>query len=124
MMTIDLRIGAKTSSRSLRAFAQNSLMRKLSAYVPSIDHARVRLSDINGPRGGKDKQCQIRLYLGRSGAVVVTHHAFDWYDAVMGAVLSARVAVDRRLERVRERRKSNRRNQQSATRHEEITLAR
>lgn len=115
-MTIDLRIGSKASSRPLRAFAHSSLTRKLWPYTPSIHHARLRLSDINGPRGGKDKECQICLDMGRNGAVVVTHHGFDWDEAVTGAVLSARVAVGRRLDRVRERRESNRRYHRSAGR--------
>ena len=115
-MRIDVRIDSKGSSGPLRAFAQRLLIRKLSAYARSIQHAHVRLSDINGPRGGKDKECQIRLSMGRKGAVVVTRDAFDWYDAVLAAVSSARVGVDRRLDRLRERRKSARRNDQSANR--------
>ncbi|MES2401314.1 MAG: HPF/RaiA family ribosome-associated protein [Pseudomonadota bacterium] len=65
-------------------------LRRLSWLVP---RARVRLSDVNGPRGGTDKQCQIELKTG-AGRVVVSSLAGDWRSALDLAVQrSARVLV-------------------------------
>lgn len=72
------------------------VLRRLSVLVPQ---ARVYLSDVNGPRGGVDKRCQIALRTRGSGTVLVTSVADDWRAAIDGAV--ARAA--RLLTRVRHR---------------------
>ena len=54
-------------------------LRRLSALVPRV---KVQLSDINGPRGGVDKRCQVELSTARSGAVVITALARDWRTAL------------------------------------------
>ncbi len=122
-MRIDVRTNSKHSSGPLRAFAEGLLSRELSAYAPSIQHTRVRLNDINGPRGGIDKECLIRLSMDRNGAVQVTHYALDWYSAVIGAVSTARLVVASRLDRLRDRRRSDRRKDQSASRLADAKIA-
>ncbi len=67
---------------ALRDIAEQRLrfvLRRLSWLVP---RARVQLSDINGPRGGLDKQCQIKLKTEHSGTVVITAVAQDWRTAL------------------------------------------
>ncbi|MDE2082683.1 MAG: HPF/RaiA family ribosome-associated protein [Burkholderiales bacterium] len=55
------------------------VMRRLNWLVP---RARVQLSDVNGPRGGVDKRCQIHLRTDGRGTVVVTAMARDWRTAL------------------------------------------
>jgi hypothetical protein len=43
-------------------------LRRLTTFVA---HARVQFSDINGPRGGVDKRCQIELKTDTAGTVVI-----------------------------------------------------
>ena len=43
-------------------------MRRLAWLVPCV---RVQLSDVNGPRGGIDKRCQVELMTDDVGSVVV-----------------------------------------------------
>lgn len=43
------------------------VLRRLSALVPRVD---VKLVDVNGPRGGIDKRCQIELRTDGAGPVV------------------------------------------------------
>jgi hypothetical protein len=59
------------------------VMRRLSWLVP---RARVQLSDLNGPRGGVDKRCQVELKTDRNGTVVVTSVARDWRTALDSAL--------------------------------------
>lgn len=54
-------------------------MRRLSALVP---RAKVQLSDINGPRGGVDKRCQLALSTVGAGELVFTTLAPDWRTAL------------------------------------------
>jgi hypothetical protein len=67
------------------------VLRRLTWLVP---RAHVQLSDVNGPRGGVDKQCRVELKTAQAGTVVVTAMARDWHGALDTAVArSARTLV-------------------------------
>jgi hypothetical protein len=67
------------------------VLRRLTWLVP---RARVQLSDVNGPRGGVDKQCRVELKTAHAGTVVVTAMARDWPAALDTALArSARTLV-------------------------------
>lgn len=65
-------------------------LRRLSWLAP---RARVQLSDVNGPRGGIDKRCQIELTTDATGPVIVTSMARDWRSALHSAVARAARAL-------------------------------
>ena len=71
-------------------------MRRLSALVP---RAKVRLSDVNGPRGGVDKRCQLALSTVGAGEVVITTLAQDWRTALDLSLGRATRALKRALRR-------------------------
>ena len=62
------------------------VLRRLRNLVP---RARVRLSDVNGPRGGVDKRCQVELNTEGAGTVVITALARDWRTALDSAMARA-----------------------------------
>ena len=62
------------------------VLRRLRGLVP---RARVRLSDVNGPRGGVDKRCQVELNTEGAGTVVITALARDWRTALDSAMARA-----------------------------------
>src|SRR3954471_22421920 len=55
------------------------VLRRLAWLVP---RAEVRLSDVNGARGGIDKRCQVELKTDGAGSVVVTSMASEWRTAL------------------------------------------
>jgi hypothetical protein len=55
------------------------VMRRMVWLVP---RARVCLSDVNGPRGGVDKRCQVELRAAGTSPVVVTSVARHWRNAL------------------------------------------
>jgi putative sigma-54 modulation protein len=57
----------------------------------------VRLSDLNGPRGGIDKRCLIEIRLDGLPAVVIEDVQSDLYTAIDRAVGRAGRTVNRRL---------------------------
>ena len=61
-------------------------LRRLAWLVP---HAEVRMTDINGPKGGVDKRCHVELRTEGVGAVVVTAVASDWRTALDQALARA-----------------------------------
>lgn len=66
------------------------VMRRFSWLVP---RATVHLSDVNGPRGGVDKRCQLELKTETAGVVVVTSIARDWHSALNTALARAARAL-------------------------------
>jgi hypothetical protein len=78
---------------ALRELAEKRVrfsMRRLTWLVP---RAKVQLSDVNGPRGGVDKRCQIELKTDGSGRVVITAMARDWRSALDSALSRAARAL-------------------------------
>ena len=59
----------------------------------------VRLSDINGPRGGVDKRCSIQLTAARRITLSIEGRAKTYYDAIDRATARLRRALMRSLER-------------------------
>ena len=66
---------------------------------------RVWLEDVNGPRGGVDIRCRIEVHFRPRGSINVSALAIDEYAATAGAAARARELVDRRVKRVRSRRR-------------------
>ncbi|MBQ0957840.1 HPF/RaiA family ribosome-associated protein [Ideonella sp. 4Y11] len=95
-------------AQALRELAERRVrfvLRRLAWLVPRAD---VQFSDLNGPRGGVDKRCQIELRTDGQGPVVVTSVAQDWRTALDLALaraarfllrLRSRGAAPRRLPR-------------------------
>ena len=76
------------------------VMRRLSWLVP---RARVQLSDVNGPRGGLDKRCQIELKTEVAGTVVITAVDRDWRSALESALARASRTLVRSWQRTHQR---------------------
>jgi len=62
------------------------VFRRLDWLVPK---AIVQLSDVNGPRGGIDKRCQVEIRSDVAGTVVVASVAHDWRIALDNALSRA-----------------------------------
>lgn len=68
-----------TELRELTERRVRFVLRRLSWLVP---RAEVHLADMNGPRGGVDKRCQVVLKTDGAGCVVVASMAKDWRTAL------------------------------------------
>ncbi len=62
-----------------------------------VRRVHVRLSDLNGPRGGVDKRCLVEVRLEGLPVVVVEDIQSDMYTAIDRAVGRAARTVSRRL---------------------------
>lgn len=72
------------------------VLRRLGSLVP---RAEVQMSDVNGPRGGIDKRCQVELKTDGAGTVVVASVAKDWRTALDHALARATRFLMRLLSR-------------------------
>ncbi|NGZ08434.1 MAG: hypothetical protein CV088_03485 [Nitrospira sp. LK70] len=88
-------------SKEQRASIRRTLSMKLGKFANSIERISVRVKDVNGPRGGIDHVCRIKVVL--SGLPSVVYEAQDESpDAAIGSALTGTErAVRRSLKRRR-----------------------
>lgn len=86
----------------LRDYLMKRLAYGLNHGDEYITRVTVRLSDINGPRGGADKRCLIEVRLKSAPAVVIEDTEADLYVAIDRAAERAGRTLARRLARQRE----------------------
>ena len=75
-----------TELRDLTERRVRFVLRRLGWLVPL---AEVQMSDVNGPRGGIDKHCQVALKTDVAGTVIVASVASDWRTALNKALARA-----------------------------------
>ena len=100
-----------TELRDLTERRVRFVLRRLGWLVP---RAEVQMSDVNGPRGGIDKRCQVELRTNGAGSVVVASVTNDWRTALDDALARA----SRFLVRLWRRRSDSRRLRQRFISHE------
>ena len=88
-------------TEALRNHAERRLRFALTCCNDHIQHVVMRLSDINGPRGGKDKRCHLRVVLASLPDVVIEDIEANLYVAIDRAVDRARRTVVRKIDRQR-----------------------
>lgn len=93
----------------LRDTATERVMFVMRRMAWRVAHAKLRLTDVNGPRGGVDKQCRLEIKTTHAGTVTITALARDWRTAIEGALYRA---GKRLLRNVQRRRDVNRGHQQ------------
>jgi len=100
-MQIDIKTHRFPLTDALQSHAQRRLQYALSSIDETIQRVVVRLSDVNGPRGGKDKRCRLQLVLSGLPDVIVEDTQADLYAAIDRASDRAGRTLLRRLERRR-----------------------
>ena len=86
-------------TKALGSYIKRRINFVLSSRYDQIQCIIVRLSDINGPRGGIDKRCQIQISLPRLADIVVEDTESDLYVAIDRATDRAGRTLNRRLAR-------------------------
>ena len=101
-MQIHIQSQGFTLTEALREHAERRLRFGLTRGSDHIRRVEMRLSDINGPRGGADKRCSIVVALESLPEVVFEDIENDLYIAIDRAADRASRSVARCLERKRE----------------------
>lgn len=91
----------------LRTLAERRVRQALKRLAWLAPRVRVHLSDINGPRGGIDKRCQVELITDGGKPVVVTSLAKDWFSALQSALARATRSLLHNWQRSRPQRPSS-----------------
>lgn len=84
-----------------RDYVRRKLAAKLGKFADSIERISVRLTDVNGPRGGVDQLCRIKVVLRALPSVV-----FESRDASLNAAIDACLSgTQRAVRRATQRRR-------------------
>jgi ribosome hibernation promoting factor len=101
-MQIEMQARNFSLTQSMRRYIERRLGFALGTCCRNVRRILVRLSDINGPRGGNDKRCHLEVILPGQAAVVVEDTEADLYVAINRATSRAARTVMRRLGRRRD----------------------
>jgi hypothetical protein len=85
-------------TRELEEYALRSVMFALGRFSTRVDRVSVRIADVNGPRGGVDKECRIRIDSHRLGVLVVRDRDAGLFAAIDGAAARAARTIQRRID--------------------------
>ena len=107
-MYIHIQTRGFSLTEALRGYAKRRLKSSLAASDQHILSTQVRLSDINGPRGGIDKCCQLQVELAGSPSIIVRETSADMYSAIDRAAQRLGRSVSRRLGKFRSPKRLNR----------------
>jgi ribosome-associated translation inhibitor RaiA len=77
MMPLALRTSGVELSPALRKEIQTRIDRRLGRIAPHVERVSVRFEDLNGPRGGVDTLCRIKVVLSGLPSVLANQKASD-----------------------------------------------
>ena len=101
-MKIDIRTQGFELTAGLQAHTERRIQFALDWARHDIHTIKLNFSDINGPRGGDDNRCHLRIPMPHMRDVIIEDTAADLYLAVDRAIDRAARTLERRLSRQRE----------------------
>lgn len=101
-MRLDVRIQKVDLSKEVHSYIERRLRFCLGRFESRVRRVTVRISDINGPRGGTDKRCRLTIGLIPSDTIDVQEVNADLFAAIDRAAERAGQALARKLHRARD----------------------
>ncbi|MFQ3199967.1 MAG: putative sigma-54 modulation protein [Zhongshania sp.] len=110
-MRINLKLRHVSINQGLEEYVQRRMDFALATRYSQTRQIDITLSDINGPRGGEDKRCQVRIMIAGQRDIVIDDVQDNWQVAIDKAASRASKTLTRRL--AKSRSKINRPSDQS-----------
>jgi ribosome-associated translation inhibitor RaiA len=82
-----------------QAYVRRKLGMKLGKFATSIERISVRVTDMNGPRGGVDQLCNVKVVLSGLPSVVIQRRHTALHAAIDDALRATERAVRRSVGR-------------------------
>ena len=95
LMNINLQARDFHLTDSLESQIRQKMKNILNRFDQKIRMARVVLSDINGPKGGKDKRCTIKIEVHNFKTIVVDEVTENMYESISRCSQRAKRAIDK-----------------------------
>lgn len=100
-MHMNIQANGFVLTAALKVYTEKRLLTALGWAGNHLRELHVSLSDINGPRGGRDKRCRILVQISGGKGVVIEDTETDLYHAIDRAAERVDRAVVRRIEQLR-----------------------
>jgi hypothetical protein len=101
-MKIDITMQQNFSDNAMYSQLARQVRLALSRFGTYLQIVKVRITDINGPKGGVDKRCIVSVKLASSGEVVVQGEGENIFSALNYSLSRAGRSINRSLERRRD----------------------
>ena len=96
-----IRVLGTNLNKDTRRYIRHKLSRTLGKFTQSVERITVRVTDVNGPRGGVDQLCRIKVVLRNLPSVIVEARNAFIDNAFRRALAGAERTVRRSLQRRR-----------------------
>lgn len=100
-MKIELHCAGLAATTKLHGHVQRRLGQALGRFRDRVQWARVWLKDVNGPRGGSDKECLVQLRVKGGSDIILQEREADAHSAFDRAAGRVIYALMRQLGRQR-----------------------
>ena len=87
---------------SVKTFAERRIRSGMGRFSNKIREVRVQISDVNGPKGGRDKECRVEVRLRTVGSITTKAVEVNLHAAIARAIERAGHAVSEWVKRSRE----------------------
>lgn len=102
-MQIEIQARRVPLSRKVRNYFKSQVQIAMGRYDERITKVSLWLSDINGPKGGSDKNCRMKITMAGKPDVVIVETRENLHLAINLAIARAGKAVMRKIDRQRSR---------------------
>lgn len=106
-MKIDLQSPDFEITKAIRDYVTDKTNRSLSSISGNLIGVTIHLRDVNGSRGGQDKECKVELSLADMPSIMVKKRSSDAYVAIKKAISRASRSGMRALRKRQSLRKYN-----------------
>lgn len=96
-MKIEVRVRGLDSPATVRDYVERAVLLHLSRFGDEVTAVLVHVSDVNGPKGGMDKRCQITARGPRIGSATREELTGNVYSSVAIAATKIACAVGREI---------------------------
>jgi len=100
-LTAHVRVIGATLDDDQCAYITRKLGMKLGKFAASIERVSVRVTDVNGPRGGLDQRCRVKVVLRGLPTVLIDRQDANKEVAIDAALRAAEESVRRAVGRRR-----------------------
>jgi len=76
-------------TEALQSFIREHAKKSMNSCNNHIKQLNIRLKDINGPKGGEDKECLVEVKLANHAPIVVVKRSSDAYQSIRNALSRA-----------------------------------
>jgi CBS domain-containing protein/ribosome-associated translation inhibitor RaiA len=103
LVPVNIRAAGVDLDEDTRSYIRRKLGQKLGKFATSVERVSVRLRDVNGPRGGVDHRCQVKVVLSGLPSVVVEEGRETMGSAIDAALSGITRSVSRAIRRRQEK---------------------